>query len=308
MSTYGQKDKTIIVTTTPKTVPIGKKWILEAGKTTRVQLSYSVLNSGSACNALFKSVPRMITGLSCGTRNKSENHLLFINKVEKVPYTNDYTYDLSIFSIAKKDFSFYDLETKSPDEVGTKRIEFIEGESVFVCMCLESIELQEINMTQSEIQEVNKNEKEINKANQLKLSTFNIPVNPHKYVEPGTKPEIHDANLKRIVFSSESVSSKQSDKGLTFDDEASWTISLSADNFRLQSLTGIDKHYNVIKIEYDELLKMQKFILGNSRIEITHYLLVSWSNLFKQYFLILQSTDNSEEFQFQEVQSIDKQY
>ena len=48
-SANGQTNKVIIVTKSPKTVPAGKKWILEAGKTTRVQVNYGVLNSGSFC-------------------------------------------------------------------------------------------------------------------------------------------------------------------------------------------------------------------------------------------------------------------
>ena len=49
-SAIGQTSKNVIITKSPKTVPTGKKWILEAGQTTRVQVSYGVLNSGSLCN------------------------------------------------------------------------------------------------------------------------------------------------------------------------------------------------------------------------------------------------------------------
>ena len=53
---------------------------------------------------------------------------------------------------------------------------------------------------------------------------------------------------------------------------------------------------------------MQKFVLGNSDNEVTHNLLISWSNSSNQYSLLLSSTDNTEEYQFQEVQSSDKQF
>jgi len=163
-------------------------------------------------------------------------------------------------------------------------------------------------MTQAELLEVKKKEDEINKANQQKLTNFQIPVNPEKYVEPGTKPEIHDSKLKSIVFSSSAVLHKRPGKGYALDDVSTWTLSLTVDEFNLSSSNGIEKTYTVIKIEYDEQMRMQKFVLGNSDKEITHNLLISWSNNSNQYSLLLSSTDNTEEYQFQEVQSSDKQF
>jgi|ERR1035437_1654302 hypothetical protein len=306
ITSIGQINKPIIVTKSPKIVPTGKKWILQSGIKTRVQVSYGVLNSGSFCNAIFRSTPRIISSVNRGNTFNAESYVLIFQEPEKVPYTNDYTYDLIIISIADKNFSIDDLQQKSPDEVGTNKIEFKGGESVFVGNCLESIELQEINMTQTELLEIKKKNDEINKANQLILSNFNIPVNPEKYVESGTKPEIHDSKLKSIIFSSSAVIFKRPSKVPALDDVSTWTLTLSADKFTLQSSNGIDKKYTVIKIEYDEQMKMQKFTLGNSDKEITHNLLISWSN--NRYTLILNSTDNTEEYQFQEVQSTDKQY
>lgn len=307
-STTGQTSKNIIITKTPKTVPAGKKWILEAGKTTRVQISYGVLNSGSLCNALFLSNPRMVSNVNRGNIFNAESYMLIFKDPEKVPYTNDYTYDLTVISIVDKDFSVYALQEKSPEEVGVKKIEFKAGESVFVGNCLESIELKEINMTQSELLEIKKKEDEINKVNQQKFSNFQIPVNPEKYIESGTKPEIHDSKLKSIVFTSSAVLHKRPGKGYALDNVSTWTLSLTADEFNINSSNGIDKTYTVIKIEYDEQMRMQKFVLGNSDKEITHNLLISWSNNSNQYSLLLSSTDNTEEYQFQEVQSNDKQY
>lgn len=307
-SVIGQTSKNVIVTKSPKTVPTSKKWILEAEQTTRVQVSYGVLNSGSLCNALFLSSPRMVSNINSGSIFDAESYMLIFKDPEKVPYTNDYTYDLTIISIADKDFSVYDLQDKKPKNVGMKRIEFKAGESVFVGNCLESIELKEINMTQAELLEVKKKEDEINKADQLKLSNFNIPINPEKYVEPSTKPEMHDSKLKSIVFSSSGVLHKQPGKGYALDDVSKWTMSLTASKFSLQSSNGIDKSYNLIKIEYDEQMRMQKFILGNSDNKITHNLLISWSTSSNQYSLLLSSSDNTEEYQFQEVESTDKQY
>jgi len=305
-SAIGQTSKNVIIIKSPKTVPTGKKWILEAGQTTRVQVSYGVLNSGSLCNALFLSSPRMVSNVNRGNISNTESYMLIFNNLEKVQYTNEYTYDLTIISIADKDFSVYDLQDNKPEDIGMKRIEFKAGERVFVGNCLESIELKEINMTQAELLEIKKKEDAVNKVNQQKLANFQIPINPEKYVEPGTKLEIHDSMLKSIVFSSPAVLHKQPGKGYAFDDVSTWVLSLTADEVILSSSNGIDKTYTVIKIEYDEQMRMQKFVLGNSDNEITHYILIAWSNSRNQYSLLLSSTDKTEEYQFQEVQSSDK--
>lgn len=151
----GQIDKTITVTETPKTVPNGKKWVLEASRKTRVELSYGILNSGSLCNALFFSRPRMISHISSGDISNSGEYLLLFEKPEEVPYANKYTCDLTIISIVHRD-NILKLQYRPYDTVGVKRIEFKAGESVFVGNCLVNIELQEIPMTKEELLEVEK--------------------------------------------------------------------------------------------------------------------------------------------------------
>lgn len=304
----GQSNKAVIITKSSKTVPSGKKWVLEAGQTIRVQVSTNVLNSGSLCNALFLSNPRIVSNVNSGNFLNAESYFLIFKEPEIVPYTNNYTYDLTLMSIADKDFSFNDFQDQKPDELGLKRIEFKAGENVFVGNCLESIELKEIDMTQAELLDLKNMEDEVTEANQQKLSNFQIPVNPEKYVEPGTKPEIHDSNLKSIEFSSSTVLYKQSGKSYTLDNVSLWTLSLTTHDFNLSNSNGIEKVYTVVEIEYDIKMRMQKFSLGNTYGDITHILLISWSNRNNQYSLILNSTDNTEIYQFQEVQSSNKQF
>jgi hypothetical protein len=303
-----QNTKTIIITKSPKIVPANKKWVLEAGKVTRVQVSYGVLSSGSLCNALFLSNPNMISTVYHGDIFNAEGYMLFFKDPEEVPYTNSYTFDFTVQSIVDKNFSINDLNNKSAEEVGFKLLEVKAGESVFVGNCLVSIEFKEINMTQTEISEIKRNEDAITKANLLKLQNFNIPINPEKYVEPGIKPVNHDFKLKSIIFSSSSVLHKRPGKGYAVDDVSIWTMTLNIEEFSLQSSNGIDKIYKVIKIEYDDKMKMQQFTLGNSDNEITHILQISWLNSANEYTLLLSSIDNNEEYQFQNVQSTDKQY
>lgn len=305
---YGQTGNQIIITKTPKTVPSNKKWVLEAGAKTRIQVGDGVLNSGSLCNAIFLSNPRMIGSISRGTIFESEQYVIIFKDLEKVPYTNEYTFDLTTISFLDKTQSVNDLQSKKAEEVGLQKVEFFAGETVFVGKCLESIELSEIDMSQTELQLRNKIKEDANKANEVILSNFQIPVNPEKYVEPGTKPEIHDKLLENIVFTSPSVLFKQPGKGFAVDGVSIWTINLTATELNLKSSNGVNKTYSVINMEYDEKMKMQKIILGNSNKEPTHYLLTSWSNSRNEYSLILNSSDKSEEYQFQEVSSTEKQF
>jgi len=319
-STIGQTSKSIIITEASKTVPTGKKWVLEVGKTTRVQVSYGVLNSGTLCNALFLSSPNMISSLYHGNIYNAEGYIIIFKDYEKVPYTNDYTYDLEIISISDKNLSVNDFRNKLPEEVGVNRIEFKAGESVFVGNCLVSIELMEVNMTQSELLEV----KKIHKS---KLSNFQIPGKGSRPASDTLRklmrtsrsvydsisktlsgPSVHDSNLSEIVFSSPSVLYFQSDKGWGVDDASVWKLILNVDEFTLQNSNGINKIYYVLKIEKDEGMKMQKFTLGDSEKNITHNLLISWDYGSNQYSLLLNSTDDTEEYQFQEVQSTNKKY
>jgi hypothetical protein len=304
----GQVSKTVIVTSTPKEVPTGKKWILEAGKTTRVQIDNSVFRSGSLCNALFTSIPRMIPSINKGSFFKPTGYMLIFKEPEKVPYTNDYTFDLQILSIVDKDFSFDEFESKQPEEVGQSKIEFKAGEKVFIGSCLMSIEMMEIDMTPAELMEIKKQEEEKAKLNQLKLDQFNIPINPEKYVEPGTKPVFHDNKLKSIIFPSAGVLYKSPDSGWAMDDVSTWTLSLNSETFNLESSNGIDKNYTVLKMEYFDEMKSLKVELGNSNKVLTHNLLISWNNSFNAYTVILSSVDKSEEYQFQEVNSTEKQF
>uniref|UniRef100_UPI00404901E5 hypothetical protein n=1 Tax=Fulvivirga sp. TaxID=1931237 RepID=UPI00404901E5 len=307
-SANGQFNDNIIITKLPKTVPVGKKWIIEAGQTTIIEANYGVLNSGSLCNALFLSSPQMLSNINIGGLSESESYILIFKDLEKVPYTNDHTYKLTIISIMDKNFQPEDLQYKKPEDVGKKRIEFKTGESVFVGSCLESIQLKETNISTAESLDLKKKEDEIYKEIKDKHSNFQIPVNQEKYIKPGTIPEIYDSKLKSIVFSSLAVLFKQPGKNYALDNVSSWTLSLTADKFNLTNSNGIDKTYTVLKIEYDEQMGMQKFILGNSQKEKTHVLLISYSNSSNQYSLILSSNDKTESFQFQEVQSTDKQF
>ena len=133
-------------------------------------------------------------------------------------------------------------------------------------------------------------------------SSFKIPIKQAKAVASGTKPEIHDDNLKSITFSSSSVL-----HSWNLDESSIWTLKLTTPKFILKNNKGVNKIFSIIRNEYDEQMNMQRFSLGNSENKITHKLLVSWS-MSDKYALLLIKIDNSEDYQFQDIKAVDKQY
>lgn len=301
----GQANKNIVITTTSKTVPLGKKWIIETGNRIRIQINQSTINSGSFCNALFLSNPGMLSNINSGDLNNINSYMFLFSDIEKVQCSNDYTYDITVVAIVDKEFSITDLQNKELEKIGIKRLEFISGESVFVENCIESIELREANLTHDEILAIKKNENDAVKRKQDILMNFNI-YNICTNFKTIEKPETHDNKLKSIVFSSNSVMHRQPEKSFAVDNESKWSLELNTEKFTMHSSNGIDNTYKLIKIEYDEQLRMQKFILGNSSKVITHHLLILWLN--DHYLLILKAIDKSEEYQFQTVQAANKQF
>jgi hypothetical protein len=308
MTVQSQTAKTIIITKTPKTVPAGKKWKLETDSTTKIQVSYGVLNSGTMCNALFLSNPKMIFNINKGDLLKAESFGIIFKDPEKVQYTNDYTYEITPISIVDKDFSVSELQYSKPENVGEKKIEFKAGEKVFVSNCLESIELIEVSMSQTEIAAEKKKQEAKTKQNTENSANFNIPVNPEKYVEPGTKPALQDSSLKSIVFSSPSVLWKKPGKKYSLDDVTKWTLTLTDKVFEMTSSSSYEKSYTILAIKYNETFRGQEFQLDDGSGVNTHTLIISYSKQSKQYSVILNSIDYTEEYQFQEVQATDKQY
>ena len=303
---YGQVGKKVIIYKYTKKVPEGKVWKLERGKEAKVQVSDGTLNSGTFCNAMFLSRPGIVYNINKGDIFNAESFGIIIKSFEKVPYTNDITYLLVPNSIIDKNFELSELRTKKPEDVGMKEIVFRAGETVFVSNCLESIELTEYDMPKEELAIENKKKQTIAKEKEKLKSNFNIPVNTEKYVEPGTKPELHDKNLTKIVFTSNAVLHRQPGKRFAADDVSVWTMTLTIDKFEISSNNGIKKSYKVLDIVYDEAMRMQTFKLGDNNGNATHTLDISWSNASNNYSVILSAIDRSEEYQFQDTQATSK--
>jgi hypothetical protein len=295
---YGQK--TVIVTKYAKEVPEGKKWTLEANKMTKVQLNKGVLNSGTMCNALFRSSPRIIMNVNRGTIYKSEGYGIILKDPEKVPYTNDYTYEFTPISFVDKSFSLSELQYEKAENLGTNKIEFMAGETVFVASCLESIEMIETNMTKQELLAETKKQEEIKNTKLTKAKNFCIPINPEKYVEPDIKPELKDSLIQYVVFESPAVMFRSRNQRGGYDDVHQWTLTLTQSVFEMKS-SNINETYTVLNAKYNEQLHFQEFQLADETGEFTHKLNICYSNSSKSYMVIFSSVDNKDDYQFQEI-------
>ena len=163
-------------------------------------------------------------------------------------------------------------------------------------------------MSKEELAIENKKKQAIAKERERLKANFNIPVNPEKYVEPGTKPELYDKSLSKIVFSSDAVLHRQPGKRFAADDVSVWTMTLTIDNFEVSSNKGINKNYKLLGITYDEALRMQAFKLGDNDGNATHTLNISWSKASNNYSVLLSAIDRSEEYQFQDTEATKKQF
>ena len=303
---YGQAFKKVIVYTYPKKVPDGKVWKIESGKKTIVQLVEGSLQSGTFCNAMFLSRPGIVFNINKGDVYNAVSFGIIISDFEKIPYTNDYTYSITPTSIIDKNFELSELKVKKPEDVGTKEIVFYAGETVFVGNCIASIELTEYNMTKQQLMlEKRKEDLKIKEINALKAK-LSIPVDPEKYVPTGTEPVLHDSNFSKLIFSSNAVLYRLPGKKFAADNNSIWTMTLTLNNFNLLSTTGISKSYKIIDIKYNSDLKMREFDLGDNLGNPTHKLNISWSNSSQKYNILLKSNEGSEEYQFQNTHSTEK--
>jgi hypothetical protein len=133
--------KTVFITNDTKIVPEGKKWKLEIGKSTKIQVNSGTLTTGTYCNAMFLSNPRVIWNINKGNRYHAESFGIKFENLEEVPFTNGYTFNII-------PILFIDVQKEA---IGSKKLVFMAGESVFIGSCLEAIEFIEVNMTPEEI-------------------------------------------------------------------------------------------------------------------------------------------------------------
>jgi len=161
-TSYGQ---TVILGNYPKTVPQGKKWILPTGKEILIEVTSGTLRSGNMCNALILSNPKIVKGIVEGDYGRpNEAYAILFKELDKVAYTNNYTYSILPVSIVGSKFSLYDLQYKNIEDVGSKQIVFYPGQKVYAGECLQSLQLLEVNLTAKELADIKKKEDEAKMA------------------------------------------------------------------------------------------------------------------------------------------------
>lgn len=300
-TTFGQKSnsKQIIVTKYLKKVPTGKKWTVSVGTPTRIQISNGVLKSGTFCNAMFLSNPKMVFNINLGDIYKSEGFSIVFKHPKKVPYTNDYTYDITPISFVDKIFSLSDFQYITPEEVGSKKLTFKAGETVFVSNCLESIEMTETNLTTQELLEENTKVKEEIKTNADKAKNFSIPITSDLR-RPSIKPLLKDSLFDYAIFESPAVIFKKRNQRGGVDEVHRWTITLTQNKLELRT-SGINETYTVLSAKYDHQLGYQEFQLADENGKFSHVLDLAYNTDLKAYSVLFNSNDFKDEYQFQVV-------
>ncbi len=252
------------------------------------------------CNSLFLSNPRISLNINKGNLYQSESFGVVFDNPEKVAYTNDYTYKMMPISFVDKDFSIYEFQNKSPDEVGVKKLIFNPGEAVFVGNCLSSFEMIEINMTDEDIEKERERAENLEAKNLKKTSNFNIPISTNEAIELESAPTLKDSLFSYIVFQSPAVVFRNRDGRGGYDNVNRWVLSLSLNRFEMQS-QNYSEDYSVIDAKFHEELRMQEFQLADQTGNFTHTLYISYNNSSDSYRVIFNSTDNKDEFQFQNI-------
>lgn len=301
ITAFGQTDNVVIVTQRPKTVPTGKKWILEVNKPTKVQVDRSVLKSGSRCYALFRSRPNITMNVNKGDIFDAESHGIIFKDVQKMPYTNDYTYELTPISFVDENFELSSLRDNKPEDLGVREIVFTSGESVFVSTCLESIEMREVELTAEEKQLEKQAKDDLAKREASIAENFSIPINTGQHVEKGTKPALKDSLISWVVFNANGVLFAKSKRFGPGFNRNKWTITLTHDKF-VMSTNGHDEEYDVLNAKYDdEGMNYQEFQLADRSGKFTHKVQIAYLSDDEEYSVLFSSLDFSDNYQFQEV-------
>ncbi|WP_111594188.1 hypothetical protein [Chitinophaga dinghuensis] len=302
LNVFSQNKK--LLTQVPKTVPPGKKWVLEANKSMRVEIGSGMQTSGSFCNAMFFSNPGIVFNVNRGNLMAAESYGIIFNDAQAIPGTNKTVYAITPMSFIDKGFSTSQLAQVGAENVGSKKLVFLAGESVFIGNCLESLEVNEVAMTAQEIQSQQAQTGKAKKEESALLANFVIPVNTDHAVAPGTKPAIRDKGFQQIIFKSNAVLWKKPGKGMSADKSA-WTITLNTKTFEIRSL-NYTRTFQVTGAAYDEMSQSQKFELTDRENGQPFHVLISYSESQEEYSVILQTKDYKEEYQFQGVQLKEK--
>ncbi len=272
--TYGQ-DKTNIISSIPKKVPIGKKWIIKKNLPILIEVHEGTLEFGSICNAYLNTTPKLIFAINKGDYYNFESFGIIFNEIEEIEFNNNLIYKITPIGFINENFNFHNIYKINLDSLEINQLVFNQNEKVYVNNCLISIIIPEFEMDIKEIEKINKlkNQEEISKNNHINhlKTNFKIPINSDI-----KQLDYKDINLTQINFKTNKVFYQLPGERSAIDFESNWELSLNINNFKVVCSNGINKTYNIIDIKYNEQLKMQEFHLGDINSNHTHNLYISW--------------------------------
>lgn len=139
----------INISTSPKTVPAGKKWVLGIGQEVLTGLSELSLREGNLCNVRLRGNPRFLGSIVEGEVGRPNKvFALELNDLTQEPYAGNSIYKIVISNI-------FDAEEKSHN-----KISFYPGENVYATLCLENIQFFEFDLSQTETNRIEKTKNE----------------------------------------------------------------------------------------------------------------------------------------------------
>jgi hypothetical protein len=161
----------IVINHIPKTVPQGKKWILNSNEKILIEVNSSSQRSGNLCNALLTSSPRIANHIVEGEIGKPRKiYSILFKNIENVPFSNSNTYTIAPTSFLTGNTEMYEILSNKNYNAGIEEIVFYPGERVFVSTCLVNIQVKEIDLSGNEknIQERKNEAERINDEKRLK--------------------------------------------------------------------------------------------------------------------------------------------
>lgn len=129
----------IEITTFPKMVPSDKKWILNINEEYLLELSELSLRDGNLCNVRLRSNPQSLGSIVEGTIGyPNKVYSITLKDFVKVPFAGENTYKITASSFT------------DTDENIINKIVFYPGQKVYLALCVNFIQIEEVELTNEE--------------------------------------------------------------------------------------------------------------------------------------------------------------
>lgn len=127
------------ISTTVKTVPSGKKWVMRVNQEYLTELNNSSFRDGNLCNAKLRSDPRILGTIVEGNfGHPNKIYTIILKDLIQAPFSGTSTYKI----IAS---GFLDNEKKTLNQ-----IIFYPGQKVYLALCMNFIQINEVELTNEE--------------------------------------------------------------------------------------------------------------------------------------------------------------